>query len=405
MKGVSSRLALAVQLAIGSTSGCLAAPGYECTADEQCDREAGSVCELVSGQCVPGNDDDDDDDDADDGVGADACIVSVVAGGRTSCVRRSDGTLWCWGDNDARLVDPLDESDAVSTLTMPHPDTAFLDADLGALGCGLTTADEVVCWGQRAPDFELPSLAGAGAVAVGTDVLCAGNDETGVRCAAESGGSTPIVATPELPSAVEAIGIGNLHACALRDGAVTCWGDQTDGRLGNGVETGGTAVATVPLPAPATAIAVSLRSTCAVSAGEVSCWGSNENGTVGVSGGARADPTPVELPGPVRSIAAGGKHMCAGLADGTVWCWGDASSGAVDGARGTETLPVEVAGVASLGPLAAGSGHTCTVSGDASVVCWGANDCGQTAPGQPDRDCTEVEPVEPQTTVLSVCDG
>lgn len=382
--------------------GCLAAPGYECTADEQCDRDVGSVCELSSGQCVAG-----DGDAGDDAVDPDRCVVSVIAGGQTTCVRIADDTVWCWGDNDARLVDPLDDRDAVSTLTMPHADTAFQAVALGAVGCGLTTDDAFVCWGQRAVDFDPIPTEGAGALAVGNEVLCVGSDDGRIVCAAEAGSDTSIADAPTLSSSPDTIGIGQSHACALVDGTVTCWGDQSDGRLGNGVDTAGSGVATVPLPAPATALSVSLRSTCAIVAGEVLCWGNNENATLGVSGGARVDPNPVDLAGAAQSIAAGAKHMCAVLADASVWCWGDASSGAVDGTRGPDKAPpTRVPGVASLGSISGGQGHTCAIAGDASIVCWGANDCGELAPEQSAKDCSDAGDIgEPRTTQLTLCAG
>jgi alpha-tubulin suppressor-like RCC1 family protein len=93
---------------------------------------------------------------------------------------------------------------------------------------------------------------------------------------------------------------GAFHSCALRaDGTVACWGIPRDGRLGEGTLSGVS-------PAPrlvgglddATAVASGDAHTCAIRAGgAVSCWGENYFGQLGQgrAGPPSAEPIDVRL--------------------------------------------------------------------------------------------------------------
>lgn len=89
---------------------------------------------------------------------------------------------------------------------------------------------------------------------------------------------------------VQQLAMGSKHSCLLRDdGAVYCWGDNTDGKLGDGT-------------------------------------------TVG-----KSVPTLVQgLPLGAVSIGAGEYHTCAVLKDDSVWCWG--GNDAYELGQGTNVL-------------------------------------------------------------------
>lgn len=185
-----------------------------------------------------------------------------------------------------------------------------------------------------------------------------------------------------------AIAAGNRHACAIRGGALYCWGDNRSDQAG--------AVATSTsnrrFPAPRrlgtdadwTAVAAGLRHTCGIRAGgQVFCWGDATASQIGAPT-TTATPNPVSGPtglpiSTASAVCAGAAHSCA-IVDGgaDVLCWGNDDSGQ-RGDGGGPSLPSAQAttvtrpttGVHWSG-LACGAAHTCAI-GDGDVYCWGAS--------------------------------
>jgi hypothetical protein len=173
------------------------------------------------------------------------------------------------------------------------------------------------------------------------------------------------------------IAAGAAHTCAVLDaGAVRCWGNGADGRLGyDGVDNVGDGVGPsvedagdVAVGGPVAAVTAGEAHTCALlTAGGVRCWGDGADGRLGYDDdadvGDGAGPSieeagDVPLPGAVQAVAAGATHSCAALVSGTVECWGDGSS------------PRPVEGVQDALRVAAGGDHTCVVTQPGSVQCW-----------------------------------
>lgn len=211
----------------------------------------------------------------------------------------------------------------------------------------------------------------AGVVDAGPDVVDAGKDVV-----VEAG-----------PSPIE-IGGGGNYACALSSANVLrCWGDNANGRLGDGT------VVDRPAPVdvlgglgPVTQVVGGSGTTCALlTNGSVRCWGNNANGAVGDGTFTqRTSPTPVNLPDGVLALGIGpsSNHFCAVMADRTARCWGTNGSGELgDLSTTNRNAPVVVSGLANVAGFAVGGDFTCALLMTGEVRCWGGNGTGQLGDG------------------------
>lgn len=232
-----------------------------------------------------------------------------------------------------------------------------------AATCALTTTGEVLCWGDNR-NYQL------------------GDADGGVASSA-----TP-VPVAQLAGA-KSVSTGMQHACAVTSaGGVVCWGDNSDGELGDGSN----ADSDVPVPVTGLSsgvVAVSAGAggefTCALTqAGQVMCWGDNEYGQLGSGTSASSSNVPVAVPSlsGVTAISAGDFFVCAVLASAGAACWGSNTDGQLgDGTMNDSTTPVTVSGLMGVAALSARYGHACAVMLDGHVACWGEDGFGQLGDG------------------------
>ena len=191
---------------------------------------------------------------------------------------------------------------------------------------------------------------------------------------------------------VAAISAGIDFACALMmDGTVRCWGEDDDGQLGGMVNDpslrcGSTTCSGAVAVAGATgglAIASGLAGSCLLQTpGTVECWGDNTNGQLGNGSTTSSDsPVPVTGLANATAISAGDQTMCALEAGGGVVCWGAGVLGQIgDDSIMNALTPTAPTGLASATAIAAGDGRSCAVIGGA-VDCWGDNNLGELGVG------------------------
>ena len=198
------------------------------------------------------------------------------------------------------------------------------------------------------------------------------------------------------PGDVVEVALGGFHFCARRaDATVWCWGASTTGQLGPNAgshEDWGTPVQIPGLGDPRQ-LAAGLGFTCArLGDGTVWCWGQNTSGQLG-DGSRQARPAPRPVSG-LRDgafIAAGPAQVCAATRDGAAWCWGDLVA---TQCAETQATPTRVPGVSGAIEIAVGAGHACVLGNDGIARCWGANDAGQIGDGTVDHRFTPVPVVD-----------
>ena len=192
---------------------------------------------------------------------------------------------------------------------------------------------------------------------------------------------------------------GASHSCAiLDDGSVSCWGENSNGQLGDGSRSPSLdpEKSSMPLGREAVGISAGSYHTCTVlDDGSVRCWGSNEFGQLGDGTTIeRTSPVPVDLEGKsALGISSGESHTCVVLNDWSVKCWGQNSNGQLgDGTTEDSSSPVlaDMGGEDAL-LVSTGSYHTCAITSDRTVMCWGDNWNGQIGDGTNADRSTPVE--------------
>ena len=211
--------------------------------------------------------------------------TAVATGVDHSCAVLSDHTIWCWGNNNigqlgngiaipsGSRLPPLDDSEpGYKPIPTPEPvqvsniTTAMAVSAGNYYGCAVLSDGTIWCWGSNS----------SGKLGNGT-------------AAPFPSSSTPVKVNgiPARATAV-ATGYGTEsfgHTCALlQNGTIWCWGDNRNGELGNGT------AAPDYLPTPvkvstittATAVALGIEHSCALLGnGTISCWGNNTQGQLG----------------------------------------------------------------------------------------------------------------------------
>lgn len=202
----------------------------------------------------------------------------------TGCVRRSDDSIFCWGDNFHGMGD--------ITLPMDVTPTQITVADVG--GCATLEGGEVACWGQ------------------GPYVPVGGN-------------RTIAVLVPGITDATQ-VAAGDEHVCVLHSGGtVSCWGENDAYQLGDDTTASNSTPQAVAGLSDVVQIAAAGTSTCARrSNGDVWCWGTHTRwqnppfGTMTLESSIAARVLGVTG---ATDIAGGWNGACA-LSAGRVYCMG-----------------------------------------------------------------------------------
>jgi alpha-tubulin suppressor-like RCC1 family protein len=270
--------------------------------------------------------------------------TAVSTGYMHSCAL-TGGKVYCWGDNSrGQLGDGTTTQRTAPVLVagILAGKTVTAIATGAAHSCAVA-GGAVYCWGSNVSGQLGINTSGSG-----------------------SNSSVPVavLATGALNGlTVTAVSAGEAHTCVIAGGKAYCWGYNNNGQVGNNTTTTTLVATAVTAPwatgATLSSISAGMYSSCVVAAGKAYCWGDNSNGQLG-NGNTTDQRTPVAvtasgvLSGTVDQVNAGATHSCA-VSGANAYCWGENAEGRLGNNTITaSTVPVTVQAVAGA-PCAAGA--------------------------------------------------
>src|SRR5438094_3234043 len=336
-------------------------------------------------------------------------FATIEAAAFHTCGRTAAGAAYCWGDNGAAQL-------GIGALSPPNATTpqavsgglTFASVSVGGIhACGLTAGGTAYCWGGDL-------YGGLGGGAAGPEI-CTGSTPCSSAPLAVAGGLT-----------FSSLSAGWGPTCAVTaSGSAYCWGDNLDGALGVGADTGTVQSCSVgPCSYTPLAVAGGLAFTtlgagnfhaCGLtSSGAAYCWSDNSTGELGIGVNAAPDTcatghgpcsrTPVAVAGGLTftTLTVVTQHTCARASDGSWYCWGLNNYGQLGtGATGPESCvggpgvpcsstPVRVSAGINFTAVVAGRRHSCGVTSAGAAYCWGENVSGQLGDGTTTNSLTPV---------------
>ena len=255
------------------------------------------------------------------------------------------------------LVDPPEEDDKLTPLTLPIPANPPIRMDAGLFHfCYLQHDHTAIC--VQGNSFYGQALTGApagqfAAISSGARHSCGLRTTGTVECWGDDQFGPYLAPTGQFA----AVSAGVFYSCGLRiTGTIECWGHPDE--QGN------------PTPANDARLDAPAGQFAAVSAADdagytcglrtdstVSCWGHGLGGT----------PLLDAPNSRFTAISTGTDHACGLLVDDTLECWGVTNpTWGKDGPPGGQFTAVAV-----------GNQHSCALRANGAVLCWGENDYGQ----------------------------
>jgi alpha-tubulin suppressor-like RCC1 family protein len=258
-------------------------------------------------------------------------------------------------------------------------------------------------------------------------------------CAVVAGLGDPKVLAVAPDVQAVSISMGGAHGCAVvqgsegspENGTVRCWGDNSEGQLGNDpavvpssarpvvVELAGDpAFGAQMTMSPASSLALATGYSCAITADSYFfCWGTIPQ--VSAAGIHPAEASPPFEPSQmnlrnsplirVTTGAVGDNGGCL-LSDNALVCWGAAAFSTPQ--CGLSGISCDAGGVAmgndSFASMSVGANHVCAIASRAGVTdveCWGANDHGQAGDGPMNVSYPSPVGVNGYGTIVQVASG
>lgn len=259
---------------------------------------------------------------------------SAIGGGEDhyACALDSGGAAYCWGN-----IGQGDVPGSVGSSDVPVPvqgGITFESLDIGDAVCGVTPSGDAYCWH-------------------GTN----NNGEFGDGTMNDS--NFPVLVTGGHTFTQVAVA-GLFACGLTDTGQALCWGSNSYGQLGVDPVTGPQFCGTNPCSLSPVAVTGGLTFTkisangtsfhrgnvCGIATdGDTYCWGNNTEGQLGdgTIGGTRHTPVPVVGGHQFVDIAVTHGHACGVTVSGDAYCWGNNAAGQLgDGTQITSGTPVQV---------------------------------------------------------------
>lgn len=328
-------------------------------------------------------------------------VVQISGGCTHTCALKRDGTVWCWGEGLSGRLGNGDTSDRdIPTQVANITDVSFVAAGRGT-SCAIRYNGEGYCWGRGVE----------------------GNLGNG----ANTDSSIPVPIANITDGWVKIDISNNLReqSCGItRTGLAYCWGEETNGSLGNGA-TGSSNVPSLVLNTTGTGtpnhftdwmdISTTYENACGITgSGMMYCWGNDVKGAIGngaTTTNARTLPTLVASYVDWTKVTVGTQSVCGIRQNGEVHCWGaedgtelgngpvlntfqtapsrtpiinaldiSALEQSVVALVDTSVRPVNRQGALD-GKLSVGNLFVCAINDDGTAWCWGNDTYGQLGNG------------------------
>ncbi|HJN55559.1 MAG TPA: hypothetical protein QF646_04140, partial [Candidatus Poseidoniales archaeon] len=276
-------------------------------------------------------------------------LTSIDAGYRQTCGIMDTGELYCWGENGGGGL-----GDGTTT-ERKLPQLVSLPAHLDVVSIGM--GESHTC-----------------AIMMNRSMWCWGSDDWGQLSYEDSiltGNQLFPVMSKTPTDKVRAVTAGYRFTCIISHNYdAWCAGYNEGGQLGDASTTQRHTFVKTGIPSTSRVIDLDAgyRHVCALLENtEVWCWGDGSNGQLGdLNTTSRTSPVRVQsipVNRTVVSLGMGYRHSCGILDDGNVTCWGRDTYG-----QSTDpTLPDNRTAV----QISATEYSTCIVLNDSSTGCWG----------------------------------
>jgi len=234
-------------------------------------------------------------------------INQITSGAKHSCALNNAGEVYCWGEGtNGQLGNGLsdNQSSPVKVINLDNNTVQIIAG--GESTCTLNNSGEVFCWGSN----RWRQL---------------GFYESFVK----SYNSPQKI---DNITNIKQISMGDNYACVLsNNGDIKCWGCESSGQLGNGIDNSYYCKADhqeVVGITNAIFIESGHSHSCAILENKkIKCWGENNYGQLGIDNTSdQSTPVLLESLYDISSISCGGDHTCA-ISKNKLYCWGDGTVG------------------------------------------------------------------------------